>query len=93
MKVLLDECIDQRFRLGFAKNGQLPEGAEREGFDILLTADQNIPAQRFALLQTDSVTCCRSHLPSSKRSPRSLAVSWSLSVRRHPAEVFRVTRV
>jgi hypothetical protein len=61
MKVLLDECIDQRFRLqlsehdchtaqfaGFAglKNGQLLDAAEREGFDVLLTADQNIPAQQ-----------------------------------------------
>ena len=61
MKVLIDECIDQRFRLqlpehncqtaqfaGFAglKNSQLLDAAEHEGFDILLTADQNIPAQQ-----------------------------------------------
>ena len=61
MKILLDECIDQPFRLqlpehdcqtaqfaGFAglKNGQLLDAAERQGFQALLTADQNIPAQQ-----------------------------------------------
>ena len=61
MKVLLDECIDQRFRLQFPehdcrtaqfaglaglKNGQLLDAAERDGFEVLLTADQNIPAQQ-----------------------------------------------
>jgi len=61
MKILLDECIDQRFRLqfpehacqtaqfaGFAglKNGQLLDAAEREGFEVLLTVDQNIPSQQ-----------------------------------------------
>jgi len=61
MRVLLDECVDQRFRFqlpehdcwtaqfaGFAglKNGQLLDAAEREGFDVLLTTDQNIPAQQ-----------------------------------------------
>lgn len=61
MKILLDECIDQRFRLqlpehdcqtaqfaGLAglKNGQLLDAAERGGFDILRTADQQIPAQQ-----------------------------------------------
>jgi hypothetical protein len=61
MKVLLDECIDQRFRrefleqdcqtaqfAGFAglKNGQLLDAAERDAFDVLLTVDQNIPAQQ-----------------------------------------------
>ena len=61
MKILLDECIDQRFRLqlpehdcrtaqfvGFAglKNDLLLDAAERDGFEVLLTADQNMPTQQ-----------------------------------------------
>jgi hypothetical protein len=60
MRVLIDECIDQRLRLlfpahdcetaGFAnlaglKNGRLLDAAETAGFDVLITVDQNIPDQ------------------------------------------------
>lgn len=58
MRLLIDECLDERIRLSFPghdcqtarfanlaglKNGQLLEAAEAAGFDVLITADQNIP--------------------------------------------------
>jgi predicted nuclease of predicted toxin-antitoxin system len=61
MRLLIDECIDQRLRLlfpdhecqtaGFAnlaglKNGRLLEAAETAGFHVLVTVDQNIPDQQ-----------------------------------------------
>jgi hypothetical protein len=61
MRLLIDECIDQRLRLlfpghdcqtaGFAnlaglKNGRLLEAAEGAGFDVLITTDQSIPDQQ-----------------------------------------------
>ena len=61
MKILIDECIDQRLRhsfpehdcltAGFAgltglQNGQLLDAAESAGFDVLVTADQNIPYEQ-----------------------------------------------
>src|SRR5947209_1933265 len=56
MKVLLDECIDQRLRLSFCghecetarfaglaglKNGDLLDAAEAAGFAVLITVDQH----------------------------------------------------
>jgi len=61
MRLLVDECIDERLRLLFPghecesarfaglaglKNGRLLEAAEEGGFDVLITADQNIPEQQ-----------------------------------------------
>ena len=61
MRLLIDECVDQRLRLLFPdhdcqtarfanlaglKNGDLLEAAEAAGFDVLITVDQNIPAQQ-----------------------------------------------
>jgi predicted nuclease of predicted toxin-antitoxin system len=61
MRLLVDECIDERLRLLFPghecetarfanlaglKNGRLLEAAEQAGFAVLLTADQNIPDQQ-----------------------------------------------
>ncbi|HBY60825.1 MAG TPA: hypothetical protein DEH78_13465 [Solibacterales bacterium] len=61
MRILLDECIDQRLRLSFAghdcqtagyaklaglKNGVLIAAAESAGFEILITTDQEIPYQQ-----------------------------------------------
>jgi hypothetical protein len=58
MRLLLDECIDERFRLLFPthecqtarsanlaglKNGRLLDAA---GFDVLITVDQHIPDQQ-----------------------------------------------
>jgi len=58
MRVLIDECVDQRLGLlfnghdcqtasyaGFAglKNGLLLAAAEAAGFDIMVTTDQEIP--------------------------------------------------
>ncbi len=61
MRILLDECIDERLRLllpdydcqsaNYAnlaglKNGQLLDAAEAADFDVLLTVDQGIPDQQ-----------------------------------------------
>ena len=61
MRLLFDECIDERLRLRFPghdcmtarfaklaglKNGRLLEAAEAAGFDVLVTVDQNIPDQQ-----------------------------------------------
>lgn len=61
MKLLVDECVDQRLRLLFPghdcqtahfanlaglKNGRLLEAAEAAGFEVLVTVDQNIPEQQ-----------------------------------------------
>jgi len=61
MRLLLDECIDQRLRLLFVghecetasyaklsglKNGVLLAAAESAGFAVLITADQGIPYQQ-----------------------------------------------
>jgi predicted nuclease of predicted toxin-antitoxin system len=61
MKILVDECVDERLRFLFPghdcqtarfaglaglKNGRLLEAAEAAGFDLLITVDQNIPDQQ-----------------------------------------------
>jgi hypothetical protein len=61
VKLLIDECVDERLRLLFPghecqtarfaglaglKNGQLLEAAEAAGFDVLITTDRNIPDQQ-----------------------------------------------
>lgn len=61
MKILLDECVDQKLRLMFAehdcqtaayaklaglKNGVLLAAAEAAAFEILITTDQEIPYQQ-----------------------------------------------
>jgi hypothetical protein len=61
MRILLDECVDERLRhlfqehdcetarfAGFAglKNGALLIAAERAGFDVMVTVDQSIPEQQ-----------------------------------------------
>ena len=61
MKLLIDECVDERLRHSFAghdchtahyaglgglKNGLLLDAAETAGFDVLITVDQNIPEQQ-----------------------------------------------
>lgn len=61
MRILIDECVDQRLRLqmkgyecetaafaGFSgfKNGVLLDAAEAAGFDVLITTDQEIPHQQ-----------------------------------------------
>lgn len=58
MKILLDECLDQRLRHLFIghdcqtaayakltglKNGVLLSAAESAGFEIMITTDQEIP--------------------------------------------------
>ena len=61
MRILLDECVDERFRHEFSnhdcqtvrfaqlaglKNGQLLAAAEASNFDVLITVDQGIPHQQ-----------------------------------------------
>lgn len=61
MRILIDECVDQRLRLLIAghscetaayaklsgfKNGDLLTAAEAAGFDVLITTDQEIPYQQ-----------------------------------------------
>ncbi|HKD07381.1 MAG TPA: hypothetical protein VKB79_15875 [Bryobacteraceae bacterium] len=61
MRILIDECVDQRLRLLFVghecqtavyaglaglKNGFLLTAAEAAGFNVLVTTDQEIPFQQ-----------------------------------------------
>ena len=61
MRILIDECIDERLRLLFSehdcqtvryaklaglKNGRLLDAAEAAGFEVLITVDQSIPDQQ-----------------------------------------------
>lgn len=61
MRLLIDECVDERLRLLFAehdcqtaryaklaglKNGRLLDAAEAAGFEVLITVDQHIPDQQ-----------------------------------------------
>jgi predicted nuclease of predicted toxin-antitoxin system len=61
VKILIDECVDQRLRLLFSghdcetaayaklsalKNGALLTWAEAAGFEVIVTADQEIPYQQ-----------------------------------------------
>src|SRR5689334_15781079 len=61
MRILLDECVDQRLRLLFAghhcqtvayaklsglKNSALLAAAEATGFEVIVTTDQEIPYQQ-----------------------------------------------
>jgi predicted nuclease of predicted toxin-antitoxin system len=61
MKVLLDECVPkgvkrflaahqvfttQELKWGGIQNGKLLSAAEKEGFDVLVTCDKNLPYQQ-----------------------------------------------
>lgn len=61
MRLLIDECVDERLRLQFPnhdcqtaryanlaalKNGDLLDAAQAAGFDVLITVDQSIPDQQ-----------------------------------------------
>ena len=61
MKILLDECVDQRLRFMFSrhdcetaayaklsglKNGELMAAAEAADFEVIVTTDQEIPYQQ-----------------------------------------------
>lgn len=61
MRLLLDECVDERLRHHFPghechsarfaslaglKNGALLDAAEAGGFDVLITVDRGIPEQQ-----------------------------------------------
>jgi hypothetical protein len=61
MRILLDECVDEKLRHAFAghdcqtvryagfagiSNGRLLAAAEMAGFDVMVTTDQHIPDQQ-----------------------------------------------
>ena len=61
MRILLDECVDERLRHLFAghdcqtarfarlaglKNGRLLDAAEDAGFEVIVTVDQGLPDQQ-----------------------------------------------
>ena len=61
MRLLIDECIDERLRhlfvghdcrtaryagLNGLQNGQLLAAAEATGFEVIVTVDQNVPYQQ-----------------------------------------------
>lgn len=61
MRILIDECIDERLRHEFSahdcqtaryarlaglRNGDLLIAAETAGFEVIITVDQNIPFQQ-----------------------------------------------
>jgi predicted nuclease of predicted toxin-antitoxin system len=61
MRILLDECVDEKLRHHFAghdcqtvryaglaaiSNGRLLAAAEAAGFDVMVTTDQHIPEQQ-----------------------------------------------
>src|SRR5712692_4899201 len=84
MRLLFDECVDERLRLLFPghdcqtarfaslaglKNGRLLEAAEAAGFDVLITVDQNIPDQQnLAGRRISLIILC---------GPRTAFVTWS----------------
>jgi hypothetical protein len=74
MRILLDECVDQRLRFlflahecqsaGYAglaglKNGTLLTAAEAAGFDVVVTIDQEIPYQQNLTARRISVLVLR----------------------------------
>jgi len=74
MRILVDECVDQRLRLMFTghdcqtaayaklsglKNGALLTAAEAAGFDVVATTDQEIPhQQKLAIRQIAILILC-----------------------------------
>ena len=79
MRILIDECIDQRFRNGFAghdcqtaryaglaglKNGDLLNAAEAAQFDVFITVDQ-----RYRIPAELNRPEDRNHLPSYEVEP------------------------
>ena len=61
MRLLIDECVDERLRHSFPghdcqtaryaklaglKNGEMLSAAEAAGFDVLVTVDQSVPDQQ-----------------------------------------------
>jgi hypothetical protein len=74
MRILLDECVDERLRLLFLqhechsaryaglaglKNGTLLFAAEKAGFEVLVTTDQGIPYQQNLRLRRISILVLR----------------------------------
>lgn len=76
MRILLDECVDQRLRHAFPdhdcrtaayaklaglKNGALLNAAEAAGFAVMITTDQEIPYQQNLDHRRISIIILRAH--------------------------------
>jgi hypothetical protein len=84
MRVLIDECVDERLRLLFSaydcqtarfadlaglKNGRLLEAAEEAGLEVLITVDQKIPDHQNLMARNISVLIlCGCRGPLTRRS-------------------------
>jgi hypothetical protein len=75
MRVLLDECVDESLRHFFSghqcqtcrfagfkglANGELIAEADKAGFDVLVTVDQNLPKQQIISNRGISIVVLRS---------------------------------
>lgn len=74
MRILIDECVDQRLRLLFSghdcetaayaklsglKNGALLAAAEAAGLEVIVTTDQEIPYQQnLSIRQISMIVLC-----------------------------------
>ena len=80
MRILLDECLDERLRHDFIghdcqtcrfagfkglENGALLSAAEKAGFEVMITADQNMPMQQDLMGRRIAVVVLRA--PSTNR--------------------------
>lgn len=105
MKILLDECVPQRFcnsfrehecyearRAGFSgkRNGELLALAEANGFDVLVTVDKSIPHQQN--LKGSSIVLLILDVPSNKISDLLIYAPACLSALRSikPGRVMRL---
>lgn len=81
MRLVLDECIDERLRHAFSghdcqtaryahlaglKNGRLLLVAESAGFDVIITVDQKIPDQQNLWPQRRAAYYLCTHKPPSR---------------------------
>jgi len=70
VRILIDECVDQRLRFLFSghdcqtaayaklsglKNGTLLAAAEAAGFEVIITTDQEIPYQQNLIVRKISI--------------------------------------
>lgn len=106
MRILLDECIDQRLRLHFIehdcqtagyaklaglKNGVLLTAAESAGFEVMITADQEIPFQQNLTFRRISILILCA--PSNRLADLKLLVPAALKTLESllPGQIVRIT--
>jgi predicted nuclease of predicted toxin-antitoxin system len=106
MRLLLDECIDERLRHSFPghdcetaryaklaglKNGKLLAAAEAAGFDVIVTVDQNIPYQQN--LDDRKIALLILCAPTNRRSDLQRLIPAALGVLGtiQPGQIMRIT--